>query len=112
MEVLAVITGIQIVAIIFSLLMVYVTFLHLKKGELALGESAFFFLIWLGAIFLTVFPTSTDFILRTFRIYRLLDLGMIVGFMILIGLVFKDYLEIKNLKKKLEKLIRGKSLKN
>lgn len=106
------ITGIQIVAIIFSLLMIYLTFLNLKKKELALGEALFFFLIWVGAILLTVFPKSVDFILTTFHIYRLLDLATIVGFMIIMALVFKNYLETKELKKKIEKIVREKALKN
>ena len=105
------ITGIQIVVIIFSFFMFYVTFLHFKKRELSLGEALFFSLLWLGAIFLTVFPKSVDFILKTFRIYRLLDLATIVGFAVLVGLSFKNYLEIKDLKKKLEKIVREKALK-
>jgi hypothetical protein len=112
MEVFTMITGIQIVAVIFSLAMTYVTFLHFKKRELAYFEALFFFLIWLGAILLTVFPKSIDFILTTFHIYRLLDLATIVGFMFLIGLAYKNYLEIKDLKRKIEKLVRDRSLKN
>jgi hypothetical protein len=86
--------------------------LHFKKKELSGGEAVFFFSIWLGAILLTVFPKSVDFILTTFHIYRLLDLATIVGFMILVGLTYKNYLEIKDLKTKIEKLAREKSLKN
>ena len=106
------ITGIQIVAIVFSLLMLYVTFINFKKDELSLPEALFFSLIWIGAIVLTTFPASADFILKTFHIYRLLDLATIVGFMILVGLIFKNYLEIKNLKAKIEKIVREKALKN
>ena len=106
------INGIQIAAVIFSLIMIYITFLHSKKKELSLAETLFFFIIWIGAIILTIFPNSANFIMRTFKIYRLLDLATIVGFMILAGLIFKDYLEIKKLKNKVERIIRQKSLKD
>lgn len=57
-----------------------------------------------------ILPGSADFILRTFRIYRLLDLVTIFGFMFLVGISFKNYLELKNLRKKIEKIVRHYTL--
>lgn len=104
------ITGVQFVSIAFSLLMLYVTFLHFKKKELNISEAGFFFLVWSVAIVITIIPKSADFILSTFRIYRLLDLVTILGFMLVTVISFKNYLEIKDLKKKIEKITRTLAL--
>ncbi|MCL4460019.1 MAG: DUF2304 domain-containing protein [Chloroflexi bacterium] len=104
------ITGIQIVAVVFSFLMLYITFLHFKRRELTTRETLFFGLLWVGAIFLTIFPKSVDFLLKTFRILRLMDLATIVGFMVLIALSFHNFLTIRKLEEKIEKLVRYNAL--
>lgn len=104
------IIGIQFIAIFFSLFLFYVTFIHFKKGQLSLVETIFFSLIWLGAIFVTLSPASLDFILSRFNILRLLDFATILGFMLLIGIAFRNYLRIRELEKKIEKLVRKEAI--
>jgi hypothetical protein len=104
--------GVQFIAIVFSLLMLYITYLHFKKGELSLIEEIIFSIIWIVAIVLMIFPESANFILKTFHIYRLLDLATIIGFIFLVAISFKNYLELKNLRKKIEKIVRNYSLQS
>jgi len=104
------ITGIQIIALFFCLLMIYQTFLHVKKGEINGLEGYLFFALWIAAGFLTIFPASADFILKTFQINRLLDLATVIGFMVLIGVSYENLVEISRLKKKIEKMVREKAI--
>lgn len=106
------ITGIQIVTLIFSLVMFYITYLHLKRKEIMVKEAVFFFATWSTTFLLTLFPASANFILNTFRIYRLLDLATIGGFMILVGISYNNFIEIRRLKSKIEKIVREKAIKN
>ena len=105
-------SGIQFIAIVFSILMLYITYLHFKKRELSLVEGIVFSIIWTVAIILMIIPASASFILKTFHIYRLLDLATIIGFILLVALSFKNYLELKNLRKKIEKIVRSYSLRS
>ena len=106
------ISGIQFIAITFSLLLLYVTHIHFKKGILSLFEELLFSAIWILAIIFTVLPQTANFILSAFHVYRLLDLATIVGFMFLVGISYKNYLEIKTLRKKIEKIVREYSLRS
>jgi hypothetical protein len=103
-------TGIQLISILFCFLMLYVTFLHVKKRQLHTIEGLLFGLVWVVAIIITILPKTVSYVLETFRIYRLLDLATIGGFMLLIGLSFSNYLTIKELKKKVETLTRELAL--
>lgn len=104
--------GIQFIVIIFALLMIYITFLHFKKRELSIVESLFFGMIWVGALVFMLIPQTTNFILQTFKIYRLLDLATVVGFMALVIISYSNFFEIRRLKKKIEQIVRQQALKN
>ncbi|KKR34292.1 MAG: hypothetical protein UT63_C0003G0008 [Candidatus Gottesmanbacteria bacterium GW2011_GWC2_39_8] len=106
------ITGIQIVALLFSVLMLYVTYLHLKRKEIDGKEAIFFFTVWTVSSILTVFPTTANFILNTFHIIRLLDLATIVGFMILVAISYSNFVEIRKMRNRIEKLVRKRAIEN
>lgn len=106
------IIGVQLIAILFSLFLFYVTFIHFKKGQLSTLEALFFSTIWLGSIFVTLFPKSLNFVLNTFNILRLLDLATIAGFMLLIGIAFRNYIRIRDLERRIEKIVRNEALGN
>lgn len=105
------IIGIQIIAILFALVMAYLSYTHYKRREFNAREILLWMLFWLGFIFITVFPHSLDFIVHTFQLTRVLDLVMIVGFMVLIALVFRNYVVMDKLAKKLEQLVRSDALR-
>ncbi len=102
--------GLQFIAIIFSLIMLYVSYLHFKKNTLSLVEWIFFSLVWIVAIILMVLPSSADYLLKTFKIFRLLDLATIFGFIFLVAISFSNFLELKKLRQKIEKVVRQLSL--
>lgn len=102
--------GIQIVAILFGLWMVYFTFLHFRRGEFTLLEVVVWQLLWIGLIVVVISPRSVDFILRAFSINRTFDLVVVVGIVILFGIAFRNYVLLRRLEKKLELTTRQEAL--
>ena len=104
--------GIQIIATSFAGFMLYVAFLHFKKGNISPVEFYFWVVTWFAFIFFALFPRVLDPILSTLFIARAMDLLMIVAFMILTVLGFFNHLSIKKMQHQLEKMIRSDSFKN
>lgn len=98
--------GVQIIALIFALFMMYLIFVHYKKRNLSFSENLFWQVVWLGFIYLTLFPHSLDPLLGTFKIIRVLDLAMIIAFMILTILGVTNYIRQKEIERKIEKLVK------
>lgn len=98
--------GIQIVAIIFAIWMIYFSYLHFRRGEFKKIEFFLWQILWLGLILVVVFPVSVKFILDTFSIGRTFDLVVIVGMVVLFGITFRNYVIVKRMEKKMEDFMR------
>ena len=103
------IVGLQISALIFSLVMIYFALIHYKKGVLNGVEMFFWLLIWVFSIFAVVFPDLLKIFARTFLFARLFDMMVFGGFFLVILLATKSYITTKKLEKKLEDLVRKQS---
>jgi len=103
--------GIQILAIIFALWMIYFSFLHFRRKEFSLKELVLWMILWIGLIVVVIFPKSIDFILKTFSITRTFDLVVIVAIVVAIGVTFRNYVIIRRLEKRIEDFVRKESLK-
>lgn len=104
--------GIQIVAIIFALFMMYFSYLHFRRREFRRVEFILWEILWLGLIGIVLFPHSVNFILSTFSINRTFDFVLVVGVVVLFGITFRNYVIIKRLTKKVEDFVRSEALKN
>ena len=104
--------GIQILAIIFALWMIYFSFLHFRRHEFKKAEFLFWQILWIGLIAVVIFPKSVNFILKAFSISRTFDLVVIVGIIVLFGVTFRSYVNIKRLEKKVEDFVRDEALKD
>jgi len=106
------ILGIQILGVLFGLFMIYLTFLHGKRKEFTSKEGFIWILLWLVFIFITLSPSSLDFIVKgVFNLKRPLDFLIIVGFMFLIGTIFYTYGIVRKNQKKLEDIVRAIAIK-
>lgn len=103
--------GVQIIAILFALGMGYLAYTHYRRKEFNGREVSFWMLLWIGFIFITIFPNSVDFLVRTFQLNRTLDLVMIIGFFVVIALTFRNYYITERLERKLEDYVRSEALK-
>lgn len=106
------ILGLQITAIIFALLMIYVALIHYKKGQLNGIEILSWITIWIVAIFIVAFPEILRTYAKTFFVTRVFDLMVLGGFILVISLVSAAYMKSKRNEKKLEELIRRIALKD
>ena len=101
----------QIIAISFSFTLIYFSVLHYRRREIEAVEAYIWAGIWTTTIFIIVFPD----ILRTFAkevfITRLFDLLVVGGFMLVITMVYKSYIKVKRLERRLERFIRDEALK-
>ncbi|MDO8573435.1 MAG: DUF2304 domain-containing protein [Candidatus Daviesbacteria bacterium] len=105
------ILGLQIIAVIFALIMIYFAYLHYRRGEINGLEMFFWLLAWTGAVFIALFPEIFRVFSATIAISRAFDLAMIGGFVLVIPIVYSAYIRTKRLEKKLEELIRKDALK-
>lgn len=106
------ILGLQVIAVIFSLVMIYFAYLHYRRGEINGVEILFWFVAWIVAILMAFFPAIFRAFSATIAISRAFDLAMIGGFILVIPVTYAAYIRTKRLEKKLEEIIRESALKN
>lgn len=104
--------GIQIIAICFAAFMLYVAFLHFKKGNISQLEFVFWLTVWTAFIFFTLNPRVLDPILAELFVTRAMDLLMISAFMILGYLGFTNHVGIKTLQREMRRLVSESAKKN
>lgn len=102
--------GIQIIAALFAVFMLYVAFVHYKQHNIEKFEFIFWLGIWSSFLYFALFPRVLDPILAKLFVARAMDLIFIVGFMILAYLGFSNHVGIKSLQKHIETLTRKKAL--
>ncbi|MFH1840231.1 MAG: DUF2304 domain-containing protein [Nanoarchaeota archaeon] len=98
--------GIQIVAVLFGLFMVYYTYTTYKRKDFNINEVLFWITIWCTFIFLTILPTSLEPIVKTMSLQRSFDLMIIGGFIFLLIATYHNHLISKKTKNKLERVVR------
>jgi hypothetical protein len=111
MEAYNMIIGLQIIAILFALSMIYFAVLSYKRDELNGLEIASWLVLWGFAMVVITFPELLRTFARTFLVTRVFDLMVIGGFVLVISMVSSAYMKIKRNEKKLEELVRKLSLK-
>ena len=98
--------GIQVLGVLFGLFMMYYSFLHFKRNEFTTKEFTFWTVLWVLFIYVTLLPTSLDFIVKSLSLTRPLDFFIIVGFMVLIAMFFYTYTLVRINQRKLEHIVR------
>jgi hypothetical protein len=98
--------GLQLIALMFGLLMLYLSFLAYKKKLLTFREEAFWIILWAGFLGISLFPASVNFVIENLHIARTMDLIMIGAFMVLSLVGFNNYINGKRDRKKIEELVR------
>lgn len=105
------ILGLQVIAIIFSLIMIYFAYLHYSRGELNGLEVLAWLVIWIVTIGIIIFPEVLQTFARSIAIARVFDLMVIGGFIFVIPIIYLSYIRTKRIEKKIEDLVRKEALK-
>ena len=105
------ILGLQFVAIIFAMVMVYLAYVNFRRKELNKIEITIWVGAWGIALYTVLFPDTLRGIAQTFFISRLLDLMIMGGLILVITMVALAYVRTRRVEKKLERFIRKEALK-
>ena len=106
------ILGLQIIAIVFSFMMIYFALLHRKRKEIDKSEYISWIAIWSVTIFIVIFPELLRSFAQRFLITRLFDLMVVAAFILVITMVVRVYVKTRKMENKFEEFIREESLKN
>jgi len=106
------ILGVQIIAILFAIFMIYVSFLYWKRKDFNGGEIFFWIALWLGFIIITLFPNILQGLTKLLFFTRVMDLLMVVAFMILALFGFLNHVSNRRMEKKIEELVRKEAKKD
>lgn len=105
------IIGLQIIAILFSLTMIYFALLNYKRREINGVEIAGWLVIWGGTMVVVIFPELLSTFAKTFLFARVFDMMVVGAFILVLGMTTASYMRAKRNEKKLEDLVRKLSLK-
>jgi hypothetical protein len=103
--------GIQIISISFAFFMVYITTLHFKRGAIGGLEYGFWLAVWAAFVTFALFPRVLDPLLAKIFVTRAMDLLMIWAFMILSYLGYINHIGIKDLQKRITKVVSDEAKK-
>lgn len=104
------ITGVQIASIVFSIFMLYFSFLSYRKNHFGALSFYVWAIVFIGLIIATIFPTIFIPIQHILHLARLFDLFIIIGIFFLTTLTFINFFFLQKINKKLEQLIQDEAL--
>lgn len=105
------IAGFQIIAIIFSLVMIYLAYLHYRRKEIGKEEFVSWWIVWTATTIIVIFPDLLKSFASKFLITRVFDLMVIGGFILVITLAYQAYIKARRLEQKLSRLVRERAIK-
>jgi len=100
-----VLLGIQIVAVLFALLMIYLAHIYYKKHDFGLNDFLLWGAAWAFFIIVTVFPRSVDFVVQTLTLSDTMQFLIIAGLTFLAALVFYMYRVVRKMQHQVERLV-------
>jgi len=104
--------GVQILILLFGLVMIYFTFLYYKRSNYDKVGLVFWFLVWLGFIFLGMFPQTVYGIMEALAIERTADFFYAGGMVVFSVVLFYMYnITMKN-QRQVEILVRKLAFKD
>jgi hypothetical protein len=100
-----------IIPIAFLLIMMYLTYFAYKRNQIKKYGLVFWMLFWVASIFVISFHTYFNPILGALNFSRTFDLYTIIGFMVVLFILFYLFRAIQRIESKIEKLTRELALK-
>ncbi len=105
------IVGVQIIVAAFGLLMLYNLFLHWKKKEIGNEGATVWLILWIGLIWVTLFPKSLEPLIKELFFIRLFDFITVSALVVLTYVMFENHIRINKMRKQIEELVRKISVK-
>ena len=102
----------EILAIVFLMIMFYLTFVAYKRNHLSKLSSFFWYAVWILGFIGIAFNKYVNVFLESLDIIRVFDLYTIIGFMFFLFIMFYLFKIVKGNEKRLEELTRILALKS
>ena len=102
----------QLTAIGIAIIYLFMSYYYLKQKTFNKAEFYIWGIIWTTFMGVSITPSSFNFILETFNIHRMMDLIMIIAFIVIYMLGYKNYVINKQLEKKINGVVRKNALKD
>lgn len=103
--------GVQILILLFGLVMIYFTFLYYKRANYEKVGLVFWLLVWLGFIFLGMFPQTVYGVMEALSIQRTADFFYAGGMVLFSVVLFYLYNITKKNQKQIEIVVRKLAFK-
>lgn len=102
--------GVQILILLFGIVMIYFTFLYYKRSNYEKFGLVFWLLVWLGFIFLGMFPQTVYGVMEALSIERTADFFYAGGILLFSVVLFYLYNITKKNQKQIEIVVRKMAL--
>ena len=100
------IPGVQLIGIVFSICMIYLTYVYYKRNNYSLRSMLLWLLVWIGVLVLISVPQSVYGIMQALQIERTADFFVVAGFTFFSVIIFYLYMLVKKSNQKIEELVR------
>jgi len=102
---------IQLAGLVFALFMIYLAYLHYKKGEYGVGSFAGWTIVWLIFLIVLTVPETFYGVMGILNITRTADFIVSVIVIFLLVATFNIYAITKKTERQMEKLVRQVAIK-
>ena len=106
------VSGIQILGILFSLILSYFTFLNYKRRFFTGRECIGWLAIWGGFAIVTLYPNLFQTFSGELGATRAFDTFSVIGFIVTLSISFYTYVNLDRLRKVVEKMVRDVAMKD
>jgi hypothetical protein len=100
------ISGIQILGIVFMIIMMYLTYVHYKRKSYGLKSLILWLAVWLVALVVVSVPRTVYGIMQALKIERTADFITLLGFAFFAVIIFYLYSAVGKNSQKMEQLVR------
>lgn len=106
------ISGIQTIALLAAFVLSYFSYLHFKRREFTIREYLGWQVLWIIFAAVTLFPEWFRVLAGKTGALTTLDFFTVMGFVVVLSISFYTYVNVDQLRKRLEKAIRDLALKD
>jgi hypothetical protein len=106
------ISGIQIIGILFMIIMMYLSYVHYKKKSYGFKSLLLWMAVWICALIVVSIPQTVYGIMQALKIERTADFITLLGFAFFAVIIFYLYSIIGKNSQKLEQLVRQLAIRD
>lgn len=100
------IPGVQIIGVVFSLIMIYMTYVYYKRNNYSKNSMILWLTVWILVLLLVSIPETVYGIMQALQIERTADFFVLAGFTFFSVIIFYMYVVIKKTARKMEDFVR------